>query len=251
MVSDKITKEETKAKIRSLLSKFRNYKFLTYTCCYLDLLEKTKPASKVFEGEGLLPFEIWPCAQQTIDELSELVKENVEEGLDSNLRKSQVAIDVSGKTTITSEFTRTGDNLHKEDSRSPVTVTMREIKNVHIAVKEEALLQRSVTGEKLIKAMQERLKTYDVGVFSTMKWFDQKQWNDNKDYGVPEITAFAAIFKTPLARQSLTFRKLSRNRSHSKNTYSIMLVGLKQESCGKIRFLTGQTSTQTFASWQR
>ena len=207
VVSDKRTKEETKAKVRGLLSKFRNYRFLAYTCCYLDLLEKAKPSSKVFEGVGLLPFEIWPCAQQTIDELSELITESVEEGLDSNLRRYRIATDDSGDTTVTCEFTRKGDNLQKENCRSPVTITMREMKNVRQAVKEEALRQRSVTGEKLIEAMEERLETYDDGVFSTMKWFDPKQWKDDKDYGIPEITAFAEIFETPLRKTNFDLSK--------------------------------------------
>ena len=172
VVSDKNTNEETKAKAICLLSKFRNYRFLAYTCCYLGPLEKANPSSKVFKGVGSLPFEILPCAQQTIDELGELVTESMEEGLDSNLRRYRIAIDDSRNTTVTGEFTRKGDNLHKENCRSPVAITMGGMRNVRQAMKEEALRQCSVSGEQLIAVMQEHLETYTDGVFSTIKWFD-------------------------------------------------------------------------------
>ena len=59
------TKEDTKAKIRGLLKNFRCYKLLCRTCCYLDVLEKMRLASMVFEGKGLLPFDVWPSVCQT------------------------------------------------------------------------------------------------------------------------------------------------------------------------------------------
>ena len=92
--------------------------------CYSDLLEKAKLSLKVFEGVGLLPFQIWPCAKQTIDELSKLVTESVEEGLDSNLLRYRIVIDDLGNTTVTGEFTRKGDNLHKGNWHSPAAITM-------------------------------------------------------------------------------------------------------------------------------
>ena len=56
---------ETRAKVTSLLKKFKNYNYIKMTCLYLDILEKIVPASKVFEGERLLPFEVKASIQTT------------------------------------------------------------------------------------------------------------------------------------------------------------------------------------------
>ena len=58
VVADPKTNPDTKSKVQGLLNNFRSYKILTLVCTYLDILEKTVPASNVFEGEKLLPFEI-------------------------------------------------------------------------------------------------------------------------------------------------------------------------------------------------
>ena len=36
------------------------------TCCYLDILESISPASKIFEVENLLPYEVMPVLKETL-----------------------------------------------------------------------------------------------------------------------------------------------------------------------------------------
>ena len=58
-----------KPKVQGLLKTFRSYRMLCLTCTYLDVLEKIRPASKVFEGDGLL------AKQKVISNLSTLLKD--------------------------------------------------------------------------------------------------------------------------------------------------------------------------------
>ena len=53
------------------MKKFKNYNYITITCLYLDILEKFFPASKVFERERLLPFEVKASIQTTIADLTD------------------------------------------------------------------------------------------------------------------------------------------------------------------------------------
>ena len=71
VISDENTQSEIRAKVAGLLKKFKNYNYITMTCLYPDILEKIAPASKVFEGERLLPFEVKASIQTTIADLTD------------------------------------------------------------------------------------------------------------------------------------------------------------------------------------
>ena len=80
-------------KVKGLWDKFHSYRVLCLACTYRDVLLKMRPASKVFEGDGLLVHEIKPTIILIIDfTLFELAdcKESAgtdSEYLDSNLAK--------------------------------------------------------------------------------------------------------------------------------------------------------------------
>ena len=126
IVADRRTKEDTSAKVKGFLKSFRNYEYLVLVCCFLDLLEKTRPCSKIFEGNGLLPFEIWPSAQETIEELRGLLAENEESigSLAFELKK-----DDNGKAYLEGEYNRTNDNFRSVENQRPVLLRLCNILN--------------------------------------------------------------------------------------------------------------------------
>lgn len=69
-----------------LQKKFRDAKQLSKVCLAVDILEKARPASLVFEEDGLVLNEVYPSVQQTITELQELVDCGDDAPLDTNLR---------------------------------------------------------------------------------------------------------------------------------------------------------------------
>ena len=75
VISDENTQSETRAKFIGLL-KFKNYNYITMTWLYLDILEKIVPASQVFEGERLLPFEVKASIQTTIANLTDYLDDD-------------------------------------------------------------------------------------------------------------------------------------------------------------------------------
>ena len=56
------------------------------TCLYLDILEKIVPASKVFEDERLLPFEVKASIQTTIADLTDYL-DNDYGNMDSHVQQ--------------------------------------------------------------------------------------------------------------------------------------------------------------------
>ena len=86
VISDENTQSETRAKATGLLKKFKNYNYITMTCLYLDILEKIAPASKVFKGERLLPFEVKASIQTTIADLTDYLDDDYDD-IDSHIQQ--------------------------------------------------------------------------------------------------------------------------------------------------------------------
>ena len=91
--------------MEGLLRKFENYCYISLTCLYLDLLERTVPTSKAFEGEKLLPFEIKMSIQTTLVDLTELFDDDYDD-LDSHLQRFWPAENEEGKLTLTKKLVR-------------------------------------------------------------------------------------------------------------------------------------------------
>ena len=80
-------RNETNAKISGFLAKFKSYEFLCKMASYLNILDASGPASLVFEGDGLMPYEIEATIERTCFELEELA-ENA--GTDEELLSSYI-----------------------------------------------------------------------------------------------------------------------------------------------------------------
>lgn len=224
VIADKVTKEETRAKVKGLLRSFRNYEYLALVCCFLDLLEKTRPCSKVFEGKGLLPFEIWPSAQQTIDDLRELVDEQ-EECLDSNLRRFEMKEDDDGKVYLEGEYTRTNDNLRSVENQRPVLVYLCNITNIRNEVKRQALRECRVVAEKLVEEVEDRFEGYNEGIYNSMKWFDPMHWTAEKDFGASDLSEFASHFEKPLQATKFDLKRALKEWSAFKKYVAYNMKG--------------------------
>ena len=85
-VADPKTVNLTKAKLRGFLRRLKSYEFLCKTVYFLDILDASGPASLIFEGDGLMGYEIEDVTSRTCSELED-IEQNAgkdEEALDSN-----------------------------------------------------------------------------------------------------------------------------------------------------------------------
>ena len=76
------------------------------------MLEKITPASKVFEGEGLLAHEVRPTIDITLLELKECrdVAGEDEEYLESHLGRFKLQMTEEGAVSLSSEYTMKGES---------------------------------------------------------------------------------------------------------------------------------------------
>ena len=123
LLATKIHKSETIAKVTGLLKRFKNYNNITMTCLYLVILEKIVPASEVFEGERLLPFEVKASIQTKLADLTDYLDDDYD-SIDSHIQQyfstSNSKI-ISGYISE-SHYNSPQDNSQKLENRKPVKI---------------------------------------------------------------------------------------------------------------------------------
>ena len=123
LLATKIHKSETIAKVTGLLKRFKNYNNIIMTCLYLVILEKIVPASEVFEGERLLPFEVKASIQTKLADLTDYLDDDYD-SIDSHIQQyfstSNSKI-ISGYISE-SHYNNPQDNSQKLENRKPVKI---------------------------------------------------------------------------------------------------------------------------------
>lgn len=152
-----------------------------------------------------------PSAQQTIDDLRELVDEE-EECLDSNLRRFEMKEDDDGKVYLEGEYTRTNDNLRSVENQKPVLVCLCNITNIRNEVKQQALWECRVVAEKLVEEIEDRFEGYNKGIYNSMNWFDPMHWTAEKDFGASDLSEFASHFEKPLQAPKFDLKRALRDK---------------------------------------
>ena len=74
-LSSKGSRPETKAKIRGVLDKLKDYRFLCRVASYLDILKSISLLSLIFEKKNLMAYEVKPAVEKTLLNLQELSQE--------------------------------------------------------------------------------------------------------------------------------------------------------------------------------
>ena len=190
-----------KPKVQGLLKTFRSYRMLCLTCTYLDVLEKIRPASKVFEGNGLLAYEVKPTITLTLMELEDCINSagTSYEFLDSYLTRFMLKEDDTGTFSLSSDFLKEGDALKAKGDRRSVHLDFEEMSHLN----KESMSKASDAKQKVIRnlstLLKDRFKDFDEGVYTPMRFFDPENWTGEKDYGNDAITSFANHFQMTLA----------------------------------------------------
>ena len=110
--SDRKTKGETRAKVKGYLKKLRSNKIFQKVINFLNILDCIAPVSLVFEGEGLLPFEV----------------AHVIAKLEVNLNYSECSesfdkqVSISDSNNITVRYLRMGRTLKKSENWNYINI---------------------------------------------------------------------------------------------------------------------------------
>ena len=198
-------RNETKAKISGFLKKFKSYEFLCKMASYLDILDASGPASLVFEGDGLMVYEVEATIERTCFELEELA-ENA--GTDEELLSSYINMfKVSNDSEITGCFVKDGHGRKKLANRESLEIVIEGMtftqsgRNNAAAGKKKLALELK---DLLLKRFNENV----TEIYTSMKFYDPQYWTDDSEYGVENIRSLMTYFKVSLAAANFDDRKV-------------------------------------------
>ena len=165
------------AKVQGQLKNFLSYKTLCLVCTYLDVLEKITPASKVFEGEGLLAYEVRPSIDYTLIELEEC-KESAGEAdkfLDSHLARFKLREGTEGGFSLSAEYLKDGEASKKAaDKGAFMTYNFEGMRHLSNKSRVKASKSNAKVIENLSSLLSDCFNDFRVGIYDQMAIFDPK-----------------------------------------------------------------------------
>ena len=189
---------ETRAKLEGILKKLKSYKFLCQVAAYLDVLDAISPLSLVFESDLLMAYEVPPAVEKTINQLEDLIEEDLDEAIDSNLKMFQV-IDEDGLVTLRSTYARAGHERKKPNNREYHDIELDNVSYISEEAMQNALSLRAEGINVLMPFINTRFKSFTENeVFKLLNWIDPQYWQLDKRYGFEEIRKLSEIFESPL-----------------------------------------------------
>ena len=112
-----------------IVGKLRSIRMLFKFAASLDLLEKVVPASIVFEGEGLMTYEMSSTVNMTIVELDDLIAdcENHAVPINSYLRYFNINVDETTKAiSISKNYLESGHELSSPANQENLVVEVED-----------------------------------------------------------------------------------------------------------------------------
>jgi len=218
-------KPETKGKILGIIKQLRSYKSICLACCYLDVLEKIAPVSKVFEHNELLPFEVKGNVQNTCLQLEDII-ESVEsnEDWDSHLARFVMSEEEGVPQLTSSSYIKHGDMLKKPANRDHITITFENVTNFDESSVKRATQEKARMAEKLLETFKSRFESFNDEIFTAMRWMDPRGWEDDKNYAHEMLDLLSKRFEIPLNAagfdRSKLFSEWKAFRIYVKSTYS-------------------------------
>ena len=165
--ADRRYRGETKGKIIGITRKLHDYKFLCKVAAYLDSLEHLSPLSLVFKKIQLMPYDVIPPVNQTIDNFEEMIQEDIDDIIDSNLRKFRI-VDEDDLITLVSSYPKAGHELKMAQNREYIEIELDNMTNLHHGSIEAALETRSQGAEICIPLIRERFSSFEENIFDPL-----------------------------------------------------------------------------------
>ena len=192
VVADRKTVKTTKEKLNGYLDKLRSYKFLSMTCCYVDILDSITPTSKIFETENLMPYEVMPIVKETLANIDDIIQ------ADSSDLSSHVAMFTIRGKQLAASFLRADDTRKEKEMREKIEILLDDISDLKSSSVESAMNTKIELCESLKVLIESRFESFQNPIFNDMMWFDPKNWSKDKSYGNDQIKRMSEAFKVPL-----------------------------------------------------
>ena len=195
---------KTKAKITGLLKKFLDVRELLRVEAFLDVLELVSVTSLVFEKKDLLPCDISTSMNITISKIDRFIQNGKEK---SNLNLFSIKPTEKGKCTIERQYCKAGHERVKDLNRKFIYV---EEEGLTYSINCESLAKSNIVkvSKSLKDILSDRFKCFKDPIYSNMKFYDPKYWDDDDEtYGEDQIIFLFEHFKILFSKHNLELSK--------------------------------------------
>ena len=194
IVADKKTTTPVQTKVQGILKKLQSYRFLCLVCRYLDVLELITPATKMFEEEELMPYEVKPTINETILNLNDAILCDADEDV---LTSYIASFKVGNGSTVTTECFNAADAYKLIKDRRVIQLELLGMYFVQKESYEVAISEKKKVCENLKEVIDTKYSDLHEPVFQNMKWFDPQTWDEERQEA-GQITSFHEHVKEPL-----------------------------------------------------
>ena len=184
-----------------LVKKFKSYAILCRVATYLDLVEAVGPSSKVFEGKGLMIYEVKPSVKRTIEELDDFSNcASMNDDITTHLRQFHFVVNdsASSENVLVPVFKSPGDGKRQLQNRRETVVDMSYLNHLDNESIQQAFAKKKDVAVEIKNSLTERFDDYDKTILEAMKWFDPINWQCEKTYGISEIEKIYTHFQATL-----------------------------------------------------
>ena len=173
-LSSKGLRPKTKAKIKGVLDKLKDYRFL---CC-ASYLESISPLPLIFEKKKLMAYEVKPAVEKTLLNLQELSKETLaDNAIDSFLHKFSIQSndDEDNGIKISAIYLKKDHRRRKPSNCKMIEIELDDMKNANMRSIKEALNLRLSSIKSLVLLIQDRFSSFtESEVIAATTWVDPK-----------------------------------------------------------------------------
>ena len=142
----------------------------------MDVLEKMIPASKIFEGEGLLAFDVKSLIDLSLLELQECLEcAGIEdEFLDNSLARFQTKCEDDSSFSLASNFLVAGEALKKADQRKTIQFEFQGMKHLIDHTRMETSSEKIKVIGNFYEILKERFQDFVHRIYPLIGVFDPK-----------------------------------------------------------------------------
>ena len=193
------------AKLRGVLKKLRNVRFLSASCVYKEILEILSRLSLQFEKDELLIFEVLPALEEAKSRLEEL-----EESATASLPLESAGFTLDGQE-VHCRLPKPGHMRKKVENREYTDLTYSKMTNYEEDLKSQVSNLKSAAVPLVVQTLDSRFKSFaEDDLIQNTRWIDPANWKEKPEEDLQSMMLLAERFETTLAAHGFSAKQVPR-----------------------------------------
>ena len=177
---------------------------------------------KVFKSQALIPNKVKPLLSETVTNINDCL----EGEYDNEMLVSHLAFCIV-EGELTSTFIKAVDPHKRNADMESITYKFCNMTSLEDGVLIRAIEKKKGILKDLKAMLISKFTDFSSHVFGNMNWVDPKNWDDEKTYGIDQITALILHFEVPLKAAGFDSKAVFKEWRFFKNYVRASHIGLE------------------------